>query len=379
MIKKIKNPALKKSNFIIVPEIKEDEILTSWFIRTSYAHHTHPHTFINLHLGKSSQTLSCNSFDICISDKELKILEEKSKNYVSLYDSTLRSYSGYLQESIINNGLNKMLCRQRFCPLCLREDKVIYFRKKWRVVFNTVCEIHKCLLYDKCPNCNSHIDITRMFKNKFSFKYCFNCGFMLSKARKITIPKQLNSGYKTVIKLNKILKKGYITFGKEFVYSFYFFDSIFQLIKKVLKHKQNSYLNRKYMYKHIKLKEFKSSITVFYQLSIKEQYLLFSLIVDLFKKYPKNIKKYIKRNNLSYWQITKDMNYISFWFENLINGIIPREVNTSKLLTVGEIEKGKKYLISKGFIINKANLSRLFGCSFFSKYNSLDIGDNFVK
>jgi len=379
MIKKIKNPALKESNFIVVPEIKEDELLTSWFIRTAYAHYTHPHTFINLHLGKSSQTLSCNSFDVCITDRELKILEEKSKNTVSLFKTTLRSYSGYLQENIINNGLNKMLCSQRFCPICLREDKILYFRKKWRVVFNTICEKHKCFLYDKCPNCNSCIDITKMFKNKFSFKYCFNCGFELSKARKLPIRKELISGFKTVKKLNKVLKRGYISFGKNFVYSFYFFDAIFQLSKKILKHKQTLYVKKEYLYKYLELKKYKSSQSVVHQISIREQYALFSLVNYLFRNYPKNLKNYIKINNLSHWLVVRDMEYVSFWFEGIINEIVPREIYSSRLLTKREIKNGKKYLKSKGLLVNKANLSRLFGCSFFSSYNKLDIGNSYVK
>lgn len=378
MIKKIKNPALKKSKFIIVPEIKEDELLTSWFVRMAYAHHTHPHTFMNLHLDKNAQTLSYNDFDICITDKELKLLEEKSKKKVSLYNTTLKSYSGYLQEKIINDGLNKMLCIQRYCPLCLRED-VIYFRKKWRIIFNTVCEKHKCFLYDRCPNCNSYLDITRMFQNKLSFKYCFNCGFLLSKARKIPILEQFKVGYKAVINLNRILKKGYIVFRKEFVYSFFFFDSMLQLSKKILKHKKNLYINRKKIYKYIRLKNYKSTIPVIHQLSIKEQCLFFSLLCDLFTNYPKNIKKYIKENNLSYRQIVRDMDYICFWFENLINRIVPRKVYISKILTKNEIKNGKIYLKSKGLLINKATLSRLFGCNFFSRYNKLDIGDDFVK
>lgn len=379
MIKKIKNPAIKKSEFIIIPEIKDDELLTSWFVRTAYAHFTHPHTFINLHLNKSSQVLNCNSFDVCISDKEIKILEEKSRRKISLFETTLRSYSGYLQENIINNGLNKLLCSQRFCPVCLREDKIVYFRKKWKILFNTICEKHKCFLYELCPQCNSTIDISKMFQNKLSFKYCYKCGFDLSKARKLSINKHLINGYLTVRKLNSILKKGYICFDKDFIYSFYFFDSLLQLSKKILKHKKVLYLNKQYIYKYIKFRDYKSTKPILHQVSIKEQYALFSLSYYLFRKFPSNIKKYIKENNLSAWDITKDMDYISYWFENLINDIVPREPYPARFLTKEEIENGKKYLKRNGLILNKANLTRLFGCNFFSSYNNLEVGEKSLK
>ncbi len=35
MIKKLKNPAIKDAKFIVVPKIYEDELLSSWFIRTA--------------------------------------------------------------------------------------------------------------------------------------------------------------------------------------------------------------------------------------------------------------------------------------------------------------------------------------------------------
>jgi len=93
--------------------------------------------------------------------------------------------------------------------------------------------------------------------------------------------------------------------------------------------------------------------------------------MKLFEDYLQSLSRYIKANNLSHWQMIKDMGYVSFWYENLINGIIPRHISITKLITQEEIENGKKYLISKNILVNKASLSRLFGCSFFSIYNKL--------
>ena len=45
MIKKIKNPLIEKSRFLIIPEPFEGEIFSSWFARCAYAHKTHPKHF----------------------------------------------------------------------------------------------------------------------------------------------------------------------------------------------------------------------------------------------------------------------------------------------------------------------------------------------
>lgn len=370
MIKKIKNLAIKKAKFIIIPKPFENELFSSWLTRTAYAHNTHPHTFISLHLNF---TVSHKNIDTCFSNEMINEISNKCSNKIDILKLTLKPYSGYLQENIINNGLNKLLCHQRFCPICLREDKIVYFRKQWKIIFNTVCEKHKCFLYDKCPKCNTRIDITKMFNNKFSFKFCHKCGFDLSKSRKISISNNMKHGFKTIKNLNRILNKGYIILGEYFIYSFYFFDSLLQIGKKILKHKKVLGVDKRYLFRYLRFRKYSVSQPVYHQISIKEQYALFSLAFYIFEKFPQNLKNYIIENRLSHWSILRDMDYSAFWFENIINKLTPRVIPISKFLTKEEIKNGKKYLKLKRMIINKANMSRLFGCSFFSVYNRLEL------
>lgn len=373
MIKKIKNLQLKDSKFVIVPIPFEDELFSSWLIRTAYSHHTHPHTFIQLHLSRNYHYMSNNNLDVVVSDDELYKLELKCNSKIKLHSLTLKAYNGFLQENMINNGFNKLLCNLRFCPICLREDKLIYFRKHWKVVFNTICDKHKCFLYDSCPKCNKPIDISKMFMNKFTFKYCNSCGFDLTKSRKLPISIKSFEGINSVEKLNEVLRKGYIKLGTSFIYSFYFFDSLLQLGKKILKHKRTLFVNKRHLFRYLKFKEYSSRQPAYQQITIKEQYSLFYLLYYLFENYPQNLRKYIKGNNLSHWCTLRDMDYISFWFENIVNKISPKTIYKAKILTKKEISNGKKYLRSKGLVINKANMSKLFGCSFFSIYNNLKL------
>lgn len=40
-----------------------------------------------------------------------------------------------------------------FCPLCLRDDRVPYFRLRWRLALTSMCPVHGVRLLDRCPNC----------------------------------------------------------------------------------------------------------------------------------------------------------------------------------------------------------------------------------
>ena len=42
---------------------------------------------------------------------------------------------------------------QQYCPRCLAEDAIPYFRLHWRLSFVTVCETHGNFLLDRCPRC----------------------------------------------------------------------------------------------------------------------------------------------------------------------------------------------------------------------------------
>ena len=275
MIKKIKLPELYDAPFLVIPKPFKDELFSSWIVRTAYAHHTHPHTFLQLHLQKKGSSLFSTDIDIIISDEDVEKMNKKSLDRINLNELTLKTYNGYLQENIIANGLNKMLCHLRFCPKCLQEN-IPYYKKEWRVTFNTVCSTHLCYLKDTCPKCNKQIQISRMYQQKMNFKYCYNCGSDLSKCKINYLNKHTQIYYQYTNKLITILQDGYIQFKNTTIYSFVFFDAIIQICKKILKHKKYKFVNKNLLFKYLNTKkEYKNSSPIHMQLTIKEQYILF--------------------------------------------------------------------------------------------------------
>lgn len=76
----------------------------------------------------------------------------------------------------------------QFCAQCLREGPEPYFRKSWRVAFNTVCVQHQCMLRDRCPNCGAGVAFHRRDMKQCdvvvtdSLAGCHQCGFDLGEA-----------------------------------------------------------------------------------------------------------------------------------------------------------------------------------------------------
>lgn len=73
----------------------------------------------------------------------------------------------------------------QFCPACLAEDAVPYFRKRWRVAYYTWCPRHHAMLHDRCPNCGAAIAFHRRDLNSSSvdsvgsITQCWQCDFDL--------------------------------------------------------------------------------------------------------------------------------------------------------------------------------------------------------
>ncbi len=104
----------------------------------------------------------------------------KDKLNLSKYNALW--FTGWRKQYI--NGL-------RYCPSCLKEDSIPYYRKKWRLSYIPICIIHECFLENKCPQCNSPV-APYSLNWDMSIEKCYNCEFDLSQ----TEPKHIeNSDY----------------------------------------------------------------------------------------------------------------------------------------------------------------------------------------
>ena len=190
---------LSNKPFIIRPKPQEDELLSSWLVRVALAHNTLPVSFMNMHFPKYKNIIFSRDLDIWAPDDLLEAIQEKSQYGVDeIKAMTLKSYSGILAPKIEPNGRNLFISPikvrgrrnqsygQRYCPLCLQEDHILYFRKKWRLSFVTVCPKHNCYLLDRCSQCFAPISIYKFHKQR-GYDVCYQCAFHLNEAKIVMV------------------------------------------------------------------------------------------------------------------------------------------------------------------------------------------------
>lgn len=368
MIKKIKNPVIAASRFLIVPQPLPDEILSSWIARTAYAHHTHPQTFLNLHFDNTHFNWRLN-FDASVSDEEIEVLSKKSGlSYSVIYQMSLRSYEGYLHESIVPIGDNQYITKQQnFCPVCLREDTFPYFRKLWKVLLFPICLKHQCYVYECCPSCKSKIKLVHMYNNKEPFIFCHKCGYDLRKVRRLTIPKLLSPTIRKIRHIKSILNRGYIVLDKKAIYSFLFFEVFMQLAKVMIIYKRVSTLDYEAdVTKFAGKRRFSKARPVIKQLSIHQLLLTLASMMALFKNYPNVFDRYVQANQIGHWPLSRDMKKIPFWYDQLLDRVAPRDCFMSDLVTIEEIKSAVIWLRNQGIEPHKMALQRIFGCNFYN-------------
>lgn len=177
-----------------------DELLSSWVVRLAHGHGLKVQTFCNLIFGNRHQVWN-RDIDRLGPDWLVNELSARTGTPLAIaYGTTLRAYEGWLYPRFKASGALqwiqtlKMYHRKfegfglQYCSQCLREGPEPYFRKSWRVTFNTVCVRHQCMLRDRCPNCGAGVAFHRRDMGHGdvvladSMAGCHQCGFDLGEA-----------------------------------------------------------------------------------------------------------------------------------------------------------------------------------------------------
>lgn len=151
-----------------------DELLSCWLVRLAHGHGLKVQTFCNLIFGNRLQVWN-RDIDRLAPQWLVDELSLRTGTPIeTAYGTTLRVYEGLLYPKFKASGALpwiqtlKMYHRKRegfglqYCGACLAEGLQPYFRKTWRVAFNTICVKHQCMLHDRCPQCGSGVAFHRM-------------------------------------------------------------------------------------------------------------------------------------------------------------------------------------------------------------------------
>ena len=362
--------SIAASKFPIRPLSLDDELLSSWLVRTAYMHHTDPSTFLNLHFPEYGRELWERDLDLYCDGNLVKRLAEKTgfKEEI-IYKMTLNSYEGWLSEEIYPNNRNTFIIpihrrsrnvrqfAQRLCPLCLKEDKQPYLRKKWRLFFSTACVKHNCFLIDKCQECGTPFMVNKRL-NDGNFPHCRKCGFSFMTAESEFISEN-SYGLKAIKALYGILDGGIFMFENRPVYSFLFFN-VLNYFTKLVKYgyRKGLRLEESYLEENgLPISDIRG-IPYVMELDIRQQYALFSALIKIFEN-QENITGFCAENKITVKKISRSMDCVPFWFTETYDSI-----NKAKYCyTSEEIKNGLIYLRKHGIRPGLKNLLKKFGIS----------------
>jgi transcription elongation factor Elf1 len=175
------------------PKPLPNEVLSSWFARVAEANAVKQHTLAAMRLGATKPPWSW-SLDLKGGEWFLqKLCEATGTALANGEKTTLFDYSGVVFPQRQQGGrvpwvlptrvpLSNFLTEGiQFCPTCLSEGALPYFRRQWRLAFFTYCPVHNELMFEACPSCGAPIayhrhDCSVEIENAGSIANCYMCG-----------------------------------------------------------------------------------------------------------------------------------------------------------------------------------------------------------
>lgn len=161
------------------------ELLSSWLHRVAHANGVPPRYFGAV-LGASGEAWSAQ-LDRHLPDTVRRLLREHTSICPEEIDglsvahcplSTLRLRLRTRPQDVGTSTVQS--CWLQFCPACLREDEVPYFRRSWTLATRVSCFRHGCRLRDRCPSCGLGLAPFRQAR-LVPQQYCTFCDAPLAK------------------------------------------------------------------------------------------------------------------------------------------------------------------------------------------------------
>jgi len=372
---------VKDYPFHIILKPQKDELLSSWLTRTALEHGQTLSLFISSYIKHDGTALSRTDIDFKYDEKLFKQLTFKSGlDIKTIRNMSLRSEEGYLfacNDCLYPPKQIRKLVDKRthyglmFCPKCLAEDKVPYFRKQWRYSFYNACSKHKIFLVDRCGKCYERIRLTKITSEQ-SITYCNNCkrDLRLTRPHKVLI--KYFYGLEAINWFENGLVNGYFTINSKKILSLWVFQSYTRL--QYLLDRGNRLVLDGYPmqedYKQLckKLNHYNSKKCE----PIYKDFFLSSMVYYLFQNYPHNLVEFSTDNHLTHRDFLHGSKEASFWYTQMIDKQIPVHNTVGREISKFEVLEAIKYLKKIGVHITQKSVAEIIGCHF-------SINKSFVK
>jgi len=340
-------------------------------VRLARAHHIRLHSFCDIAWPKKQ--IWNRDIDKSADVEILKLLSRKTATPIErVRAACLRKYEGRLYEKhnplgnthlIMPLGIFHRTHKRyglQFCPLCLAEDGDPFFRCRWRLSIVTVCEKHKIILCDRCPECDAPITFHRTSLDDSRITLCWRCRFdlrnALAQAHLTARAQALNQ-----IKLLRICRNGWVdipNYGP--VYSAQYF-AVYRQILQILSRKRATN-GREHLTCVLKLPSFdekKPSKRVDAEyLPLGERYLLVAMANWVLLDWPHRWLRFCQDTGLWTSEVFRDMGEIPFWYWEPCHEWLyqlPYHPTDQEVVEVGD------YLKREGKVLNETEISKALG------------------
>jgi Zn ribbon nucleic-acid-binding protein len=348
---------------------KENELFTSFLARNATLNFLQTSTFINKYFPEYKNWFLSRDLDVLSDEKFFNNFANRFNIDIELLNKTsLKTYTGYLNEIIYENsrnalispikikGLSNKLNGLKYCPLCLQEEN--YFKKEWRLSFYIVCPKHNTIMQNRCPQCGEPLTITRR-KNDIEEFNCWNCGFVFKEAPVEFVNKNSKS-VEMLTKAINILNKGWFEFNDNIYYSISYFKVVKHLSKLIYNRgfRENYTLLKELEYLDIELPDINLTSGRFMEdfIEVKEALVIFTTIFEILEN-SKNLISFIKTNKIPIYELKKDFIDKTFFYDNIIWQFYKQLYSPP----YNEVKSAIKWMIKNNIPINWNSLSEIFG------------------
>ncbi|WP_083921014.1 TniQ family protein [Hahella ganghwensis] len=176
-----------------LPHKIDNELLSSFLVRTSHQYGTTAYSFCSHHFGTKTaiwnrdidrsapksliQRISDFSALSCKSVEKMTLRKyELTTCLTGSAHSPIQGFAPWINAIGVYHRDRKRFGLQ-YCPKCLQESPG--FLKSWRLSFVTICQSHQLGLLDRCPECRAPVIPHR---NHMHTLNCHNCNFRLDRA-----------------------------------------------------------------------------------------------------------------------------------------------------------------------------------------------------
>lgn len=305
---------------VIEPQIYNNEILSSWLIRSSIINGSEPNSWATIIFNDNK--FWSKDFDRFIEDKEIyKLVKGCNKSFQELKNMTLEPLykkifgndklnSKKAWTFIISTGQRGAYKRNGtyFCPLCLKNEKEFSLRREFRLAWNTSCSIHKINLLQKCQKCETNFTPYKITFDEAKPFLCTNCRYDLRKSNMkraneevYVFQEKLNNAI-----LNENIDKKFPLIELNLEELFKTLRILLSFLRALMKTNKSTTFLKKLNLEHLKkqLEEIKTSDN-FEDMELKAREFYLLLVSRLFSLKIEDIKKIFEELDFTYKLVAK--------------------------------------------------------------------------